>query len=342
MDGSYMERNYNFLIPVYEKLYKDIGTKIYITLGYKKNIRSLQKYFLYLDKIKKRNKIKFNKTNKKEQTDNFISLINANEIDKAVDSLENIIHFLNENRSNINGLEVIAWSLFGKTSLNDIKDFFINDTNNKENVKNALLGFGFNALFIEYSKFTNVFISDLLIPVELISPKRRQGLFDKEVFNLISIEIKKFLKNFKFEAEINELDIKYLKNSTNWLVTEKTTKKIKFPLPSNSKKVDMLCKVANSLFIGTHKEQQAGGGAQDNQAVDAGFLFNYTKDELTQIKNIFSVNEVFLCIFLERGKARLTSSHWGRVIDIVSSKTNDNKYLLSSVQFIDLIKSKFV
>ncbi|GAI55430.1 unnamed protein product, partial [marine sediment metagenome] len=228
-------------------------------------------------------------------------LFNKKETNKAVLALEKIINFLCKNRTNINGLEIISWSLFGKTTLKDIEDTYVNNVRKRESIKNALLGFEFMSLLIEYKGFSNVIINDLLIPVELISPKRRQGLFDKEVFKLIATEIKKDIEDFQFESEIEKRRDDFFENNTNWLITEKTTKRIKFPLPKNAKKIDMLCKLGDSLFIGTHKEQQAGGGAQDNQAVDASFLFNYKVGELEKIKKIFNIKEVYLCIFLERG-----------------------------------------
>lgn len=342
LNGNYIDKNYRFLIPVYEKLFKDIGKKINITQDFKKEIKDLKDYFSYIDKVKKKSNINFDDRtlNKKELIDKFIIILDKDEVDKAINALEEIISFLCRNRTNINGLEIISWSLFGKMALEDIENSFINDTKAKDNIKNALLGFDFNSLLIEYDGFSDVIINDLLIPVELKNPKRRQGLFDKEVFKLISIEIKKDIKDFQFESEIKWISYKFLKDDTNWLITEKTTKRIKFPLPKNAKKIDMLCKIGKSLFIGTHKEQQAGGGAQDNQAVDASFLFNYTSSELKEIKIIFNVKEVYLCIFLERGRAKITSIYWKKVIEIIEDKNNDDKYLLSSVQFIDLIKSE--
>lgn len=342
MNGSYIDKNYKFLIPVYEKLFKNIGKKINITKDYKIQVSLLKDYFSYINKIKIDINFENETLSRQEIVEKFINMIDKKEIDKAVNALEKIINFLCKNRTNINGLEIVSWSLFSKTTLEDIKNNFVNDKNRKDNIKNALLGFDFNSLIIEYKGFSDIIISDLLIPVELISPKRRQGSFDKEVFRLISIEFKKHIKDFQFETEIKGLNEKFLTENTNWLITEKTTKQIKFPLPQNAKKIDMLCKLEDSLFIGTHKEQQAGGGAQDNQAVDASFLFNYTDEELEQIKNIFNVKQIYLCIFLERGRAKLTSSHWKKIIEIINDKSNKDKYLLSSVQFIDLIKAELI
>lgn len=342
LDGSYTNKNNKFLIPVYEKLFKDIGERIDITKDFKHEAKDLKDYFSYVNKIKEENDInlKDNTPNKKELVDKFIALLDKNKIKKAVKALKKICIFLSENRSNINGLEIISWSLFGGTTLENIKNVFVNNIKVEENIKNALLSFDFNCLIMEYDDFSDVMINDLLIPVELKNPKRRQGFFDKEVFRLISIEIKKCIEDFKFETEIEEKNVRFLNENTNWLITEKITKKIELPLPKNAKKIDMICKIDKLLFIGTHKEQQAVGGAQDNQAVDASFLFDYKRDDLEKIKEIFNVGQVYLCIFLERGGAKITSSHWKKIIKIVKNKNNENKYLLSGFQFIELIKAE--
>ncbi len=228
----------------------------------------------------------------------------------------------------------------GKTTLKEIESAYIRDIEATDNISNALLGLSFNSLIVEYDGFFEVIISDILTPVELINPKRRQGSFDKEVFRLISIEIKKHIQDFQFETEIADLSKEFLRDNTNWLLTEKTTMRIQFPLPQYAKKIDMLCKINCKLFIGTHKEQQASGGAQDNQAVDAGFLFNYEDNKLKELRKEFNVREVYLCVILERGNAKLTSSYWKRIIDIIRNKDNEDKYLLSSMQFLDLIKAE--
>ncbi len=101
----------------------------------------------------------------------------------------------------------------------------------------------------------------------------------------------------------------------------------------------MISKLDRAIFIGTHKEQKSGGGAQDNQATDASFLFNYTENELNRVKSMFNVENVYLVIFLERGKAPITSSHWKRIFEIIKDRDNSNKYLVSSTQFIELVDS---
>jgi len=337
-NSKYTDKNYDFLAPVYEKLFRDIGEKIDITKEYREIVKDLDLYFKYLIKLKKQQKISL----KNKNVDRVINRIDKEKLSKATESLSQIIDFIIRNRTNVNGLEVFCWSLLSKTSLEEIKKTFVKDINFKDNIRNVLLSFGFNSLLIEYPNYYKVIIEDLLIPVELKNPKRRQGLFDKEVFKLVSIEFKKILNNFLFEEDLKKININFLKENTNWLVTEKTTKNIDFPLPNNnSKKIDMLCKIENSLFIGTHKEQQSDGGAQDNQAVDAGFIFNYETNDLEEINKKFNVKNVYLMLFLERGGSNLTSKYWKNILDIVGDNKNKNKYLLSSAQFIDLIKEEF-
>ena len=210
LNGCYIEKNYIFLTPVYEKLFKDIGRKINITKDFKNQVMVLKKYFSYLIRIKKKAKINFENEifNKKDLVEKFINIIDENEIKRAVNALEKIISFLCRNRTNINGFEITAWSLFGKTTLTDIKNIFVNSTERKNSIKKALLSFDFNSLIIGYEGFSNIIINDLLMPVELKSPKRRQGLFDKEVFRLVSIEIKKYIRDFQFETDIKNLNKK--------------------------------------------------------------------------------------------------------------------------------------
>lgn len=341
LNGKYRDANYQFLAPVYEKLFLDLGSKINLTPEYINSISVLNKYFIYLDSVKRNNKQILNKLTKKEKIDKFIGLLEDNKISLAVDALEQIIFFIHKNRTNINGLEMICWSLFGETSLEEIRDRFVIDENRKSNIKEAVLDFGFNSLIIEYNAFAKVLIADLLTPVQLIKPSRRQGIFDKEVFRLISIEFKKIIKDFKFEDNIEKKNLEFFSKNSNWLITEKFTKNLDLPLPNNSKKIDVICKINNSLFLGTHKEQKSDGGAQDNQATDSSFLFDYNKADIKKLSALFDVKSVFFFIILERGKTPLSSRHWTKVIDLVKEKSNKNKYLLSSAQFIDLIKKEF-
>lgn len=341
--GAFKEKNSVFLKPVYNKLYKGLATKINLTPDYLKQIDNLRKYFKYLEKIKQENKRLLQVESKDEQdiVVRFIKIISDHELKKASDSLEKILIFLCKNRKNINGLEIINWLLFGTSSLDELNNIYIVDPNGKSYIKNALLGYEFNSLIIENPGFSDALISDLLSPVEIINPKRRQGLFDKEVFKLIADNIVDYIGNFQFETKIKNVNDKFVRENTNWLLTEKKTGKIKFPKPKNSKKIDMLCKIKDKLFIGSHKEQQNSGGGQANQATDASFLFDYTDNQINEIKKIFNVKEVYLIVFLETREFQSIMNQWQSMIKIVKASANTNKYLLSSRQFIELLKLEF-
>lgn len=336
-ENKYLKENYKFLIPVYEKLFEEMGAKIVITEPFRKDIKKLKDYFSYVKKVEESEDVD-EKLSKKEIIDAIINKLDKEKITEASMSLGNIVDFIYTHRSNINGLEIFSWSLLNKTSLEEIQNFYILDEEKEKNLESAITSFELLSLILEYPEFYNIMLDDLMMPVELKAPTRRQGLFDKEVFRLISKKIKEDIEAFKFEDEINSDEV-FLKNETNWLITEKTTKKIEFPLPhQNSKKIDMLCKIGKSLFIGTHKEQKSDGGAQDNQAVDASFLFDYTKEELTAIGEMYNVDNIYLCIFLERGRKKITSSHWDKIFEIIKDESNSYKYILSSYQFVSLIK----
>lgn len=337
-ENKYLKENYEFLIPVYEKLFEEMGAEIIITEPFREDVKKLKNYFAYVKKVEESEDID-EKLSKKEIIDAIINKLDKEKITEASISLGKIVEFIYTHRSNINGLEIFSWSLLNKTSLEEIRNFYIADEEKEKNLEGAITSFELLSLILEYPEFYEIMLDDLMMPVELKAPSRRQGLFDKEVFKLISKKIKEDISAFKFEDEINLKENKdFLKNETNWLITEKTTKRIEFPLPQNSKKIDMLCKIEKSLFIGTHKEQKSDGGAQDNQAVDAGFLFNYTAEELKAIGEIFNIENIYLCIFLERGRKKITSSHWEKIFEIIKDESNSYKYILSSYQFVNLVK----
>jgi len=336
-ENTYLKENYEFLIPVYEKLFEGMGAEIIITEPFKEDIKKLKEYFSYVKEVEANIGIN-EELSKKEAIDEITNNLDINKITEASVSLGKIVDFIYAHRSNINGLEIFSWTLLNKTSLEEIRNFYILDEEKEKNLESAITSFELLSLILEYPEFYNIMLDDLMMPVELKAPTRRQGLFDKEVFRLISKKIKEDIEAFKFEDEINSDEV-FLKNETNWLITEKTTKKIKFPLPhQNSKKIDMLSKIGKSLFIGTHKEQKSDGGAQDNQAVDAGFLFDYTKEELATIGEMYNVDNIYLCIFLERGRKKITSSHWDKIFEIIKNENNIDKYILSSYQFVNLVK----
>lgn len=335
--GLYSARAHKFLMPVYEKLFKDMGIPINITNEYKKEIKILNKYFKYLNKLKRRNKINFSNADvsKTEVVEKFIRLIKPHKIKEAAMALNEILSFLSRNRTNKNGLEVISWTLFNETRLDDIISNYLN---NKEGIRDSLLSFDFLSLFIEYDNFAKTIINDLLIDVELKDPSRRKSIFDTTVFEYVSDEVQKRIPDFNYNPEKKGVD--YFRHSTNWLIIEKLTKKINFLAPiKESKKVDMVCKIDKVLFIGTHKEQGRRGGAQDNQANDAKRIFTYSSKRLAKIKEEFNVNKIYLCIILDAEYRNIKSLHWNNIFKVVGQKNNTDKYLLNSLQFIKLVKS---
>lgn len=340
LKGKYLDENYDLLLPAYETLFKDIGKKIEITEEYINNVNEIKAFFKLINKIKKENEINFidkSTTNREEVVLGLIKKIPEKHIESAVDALNKIIDFIVKNRKNINGLDIISWSLFNVTRLEQLKNDYIN---NKGSIRDAILNFEFMSLVIEYDDFVGIIANDLLMPVELKNPKRRQGNFDKEIFEIIYKKINNFEKDFVFENKITNMEMqKYLFFESNWLITEKTVKKIDFPIVPEGKFADMLCKIGDKLFIGAHKEQQEGGGAQDNQARDAALIFKYSNKVLEEIKSKFQVRDIYLCLFLESSNTRFSSRHWKEVFEIVREKGNSNKYILNSFQFIELIKS---
>lgn len=340
LNGKYLDENYKLLLPAYETLFKDIGNKIIISDDYRKNIKNLEEFFDYLNDLKNKNEINFidnSTTNRDEIVQKFIGKIPEDKIIEAVKSLNEIIIFILKNRKNINGLDIILWSLFNITRIDQLK----NDYKNKPgSIRDALLNFEFLSLIIEYDDFAEIAINDFLMPVELKNPKRRQGNFDKEIFEIIYNKLININNNLKFEKEISGKKMKEnLCTEANWLITEKTIKKISFPLVPEGKFADMLCKLENKLFIGAHKEQQEGGGAQDNQARDASLIFKYPEEILKKIKSEYNIENIYLCLFLESETTKFSSRHWREVFEIVRDGKNKNKYILNSYQFIELIKS---
>lgn len=335
-NDTYLNENNKFLMPVYEKLFQNFSRKLNITKEYKQKIKIVSNYFRYLRKLKKKYKISFSnpKISKRQVVKKFIKLIRSNKTEKAARAFNKIVLLLVKNRRNINGLQIICWTLFNETSLDDIKENYIN---NKEGIKNAFLSFDFLSLFIESENFAEIALNDLLIDTEIKSPTRRKGMFDKLVFKRISDEIKKNIPSLKYNPNKQET---YFRGNTNWLVDETLTRKIDFPLPSeNAKLIDMVCKINKAMFIGTHKEQKVRGGAQDNQAVDARTIFSYSEELLEKIKEDFNVEKIYLCVILQAKYEKIKSSHWDPIFNSVSAEDNENKYLLNGIQFIELIKS---
>lgn len=332
----YLDKNNQFLIPVYEKLFQDFSRKLTITKAYKKKIGIISNYFEHIRELKQKHDISFDNSNiaKKRVVESFIKLIEPKKVKMAAKAFNEIIVFLAKNRTNINGLQIICWTLFNETSLEDIEENYID---NEEGIEEALLSFDFLSLFIESENFVEIAINDLLIDIEIKSPTRRKSILDKVIFEHIADEIKKIIPDFEHNPDE---DKSYFQSENNWLIDENLTRKIDFPLPSeNAKLIDMVCKISKAMFIGTHKEQKVRGGAQDNQAVDARTIFSYSEELLEKIKEDFNVEKIYLCVILQAKYDKIKSSHWDPIFSSVSAEDNENKYLLNGIQFIELIKS---
>lgn len=149
--------------------------------------------------------------------------------------------------------------------------------------------------------------------------------------------------------------VEFLKNYFDYLNDLKIKNNIKFSNKQNENKKEIVEKLVdlidkknfklainslnNMLFIGAHKEQQQTGGAQDNQAEDAQRVFDYGNELIGNIQEKYNVSEVYRCIILDAEYSLIVSGHWKLIFDQVDFQENEEKYLLNSVQFIELIKS---
>lgn len=330
-EGVFVKENNQLLAPIYEKLFQEFADKINITKECEKDVKKILKYFEYLKKIKKYHGISFsNKTqNKKKIVEEFAKSINPKYLQTIVKSVNRIVKFLSKNRKNINGLQILCWTFFRKTTLEDVKRDYLN---NEKAISAALKSFDFLSLFIESDNFAKIAFGDLLIDLEIKNPSRRKGNFDKLLFEIIFNGMRRVVPAIEYNIKDN------LKKKSLWLIDERMTKKINFPLSSkNSKFVDLVCKVGKCLLIGSHKEQNETGGAQDNQAKDAKEIFNYSSKNLENVKNTFNVNVVYLCVILQAEIKKVDSKHWKPIFKIVNNKRNKNKYLLNGFQFIKLV-----
>ncbi len=332
----YLKANNDFLIAIYKKLFQDVSTKLTITNNHKREIGIINNYFDYLGILKRRHKLSFStqRNNQGQVIERFIKFIDLHQVEKAAEALSGIVLFLSKNRTNINGLQIICWTLFNETSLEDIEANYVN---NKDGIMDALLSFDFLSLFVESENFAEIGLNDLLIDIEIKNPTRRKAMFDKMIFKRISNNIKKNISDFEYNPQKPPI---YFLNNTNWLIDESLTRKINFPLPSkDAKLIDAICKVNKILLIGTHKEQNVRGGGQDNQAKDAATIFQYKNKVLEKVKKDFKVEKICLCIILEAQYSKITSLHWNRIFKTINNRNNKNKYLLNAIQFIELIKS---
>jgi len=336
-EDKYLEENTELLFPVYVDLYNNLVNKsVQIAPKLTHAVKVLDIFFELINKIAQ--KSKFNvKDNSKEEVKSvgkLIELIPNKKIEEAALALNIIVKFIKNERTNVNNLAFLIWSLFSETRKDDVVKHYLDQP---DQIKQALLNPVFLLLLLKYPGFGHLIIQEILAPVELKSPTRMKGSFGDKAFAIICQAIKKTIPEFenKPKALVEELA-----GSNYWYITESTAAKLSFPkAEKNSKEVDMVCKVGKSLFVCSHKEQKQGGGGQDNQAEDAGSVFKYNEEILREIKSKFNVKNVCFCVFLEGSGEVIKSNHWTGVTAKVEAKDNKDKYLLNSFQFTQLLKS---
>lgn len=329
----FLEENDDLLESVYERLFQEFAKKVKINKEFKADIKNVLAFFNYLKKIKSKNHLKFSKKNKKEIIEKFANLIDPRRVKEAAESINEIVKYLSEKRKNINGLQIFCWAFFNETTREEIVEKYLD---NLMAIEGALMSFEFLGLFIESKNFLDIAVGDFLIDLELKDPSRRKGNFDKILFKKIFDEIKEEMPLFEHNIE-NNLD-----KDEYWLIDETVTKKINFPLSSeNSKLVDVVCRVGNNLIIGSHKEQNTTGGAQDNQTNDVGAIFNYGENNLNAIKKRFNVERIFLCIVLQAKVKNIESKYWKSIFERINNKENEREYLLNGFQFKKMVKDLY-
>lgn len=328
----YFDQNNKLLIPVYSELFKNISKGLNKTDELNEKINDLKDYSKHIYEIISSNNIELSKEANELPTDKIRKLIKDKKLKKAVISLNFIVKFLSKNRTNINGLEILSWSLFKETSLGEITTNF---SNNPKGCIDALVSNEFLGLMLVSKNFIEIAINDLLIDIEFIDPNRRKGMFDALVFKSIANELKVLNTNFIYNPNDKKI---VLDQKNNWISDEKNSKKLKLTLPKSTKLIDVLCKINDTLIVGSHKEQKAKGGAQDNQANDAKSILSYSNSDIKKFKKIFNVKTVIFCIILQAKFERIKSNHWTPIFRIVNQKNNNNKYLLNGFQFGKLLK----
>lgn len=316
-DESYFSRNLTFLRPIYEKLYEGLGRNITYGDELPKNIEILKDYFKTAYAIKKDANLGSSDVPK------LLDLLLKKGIQPAVISLQKILLILAARRENLNGLEAFSWLILGCTTLESLKSLS-NDTAllSERLLSTEVLTTILNTdyLFFEIALFS------VLSPFELKDPTKRKGSFDKIVFTGI--------------ASLVGLSNTFNPASTNWLINEKDVKRIKdFPLPEGIKFPDFICKIKDICFIGAHKEQNQGGGAQDNQAEDAKRVFLYSETRYKDtLKELLKIDDIKMVIVYDSYTEGLrTGRHWDSIYEI--TKRSKEHYLVNSIIFIELLKS---
>lgn len=304
---EYLINNIAFISPVYQELFKNLGTLIKYTQKYETAVECFKKYIKILYNLKGNNEL-------------LIDKIKDDDINNAIINLKIILNEIINKRTNINGIEAFCWIILNVTALDELKridgEYLYTRVVSMQLIK-IIQNIDFH--------FFAIMLNNLLNPYELKSPTRRKGIFDKRVFKLISSKLK--------------LSNNYSRND-NWLIDETKVKKIKaFMMPSGVKYPDMICRIGDKLFIGAHKEQNVSGGGQDNQAEDARRIYLLDKEKYKeQIKNIFiGVKQIFFVIIYDTHNKIGTGEHWMAVYNDVQKF--QNRYITNSIIFKELLES---
>ena len=333
----FLEKNTVLLSPVYQELFNNLVMKsVDISPEVINAVEVLNNYFNSIFNIAKKRKLTIRGDSKEDNKSvgKIIELVPSKKIDEAVLALNILVKFIKQQRTNVNNLSFFIWSLLGETRIEDIPKNYLDKP---DQLKEALLNPVFVLLILKYINFGPLILQDFLMPVELKNPTRMKGSFGEKVFAIIFSEIKQKIISFRYAPNVS---VKELAKLNDWYFTESASKRLKFPTSKRgSKQVDMVCKVASLLFICSHKEQNQGGGGQDNQAEDAGSIFEYDEKIIKKIKSVYKVKKVYFCIFLEGSGEVIKSNHWTGITAKITAKGNKDKYLLNSFQFIQLIKT---
>lgn len=333
---NYLTQNTSLIFPVYKKIFNSLVSDSFkLPNDLISFVKSVNNYFNYVVELAKDNKLLL-VDDKKDGivVGNLVKLISKDMINTASSSMIKIINFIKENRTNINNLEFFSWTFFGETRREDIVKKY---DSNLEEINNAFINPTFLILLLKYPKFGELILQDLLYPVELKSPTRMKGDFANMIFEIVFAQLSSSISNLDYQENTSR---EKLANLEYWYIIEKTTSSLSFPQPKpTSKRIDMVCKIKNNLFICSHKEQKGGGGAQDNQAIDVSSIYEYDDGVLDKIKKDYNVSEIFLCGLVESSSKVLSSVHWKTIFSIIKDSNNKNKYLLNSALFIKLIQS---
>lgn len=325
-----LEENAKLLAPAYKLLYEDaISAYPDTSDGFRQNVKKISNYFDLVLSIASEEGIRADSTEDKlEGVGGVIKKISQEDLDHAAAAVNEVVKFIANERTSINNLSFLIWMFFNKSSQESLVEKYLD---NLDEIKTALTNPLFFVTLVNYPSFGKLILQDLLFPIEIKSPTRRKGSFANNVFKLVFEELKMQNKD--------RVSIEELKNSTGWYITETGSTRIAFPRASeDSKKIDMIAKIGTQAFVCSHKEQNQGGGGQDNQAKDAAPILHYSEEQIEEIKTLLNVEKVNLCLILEGNGMLIKSRYWENVVNEVADEDNDYKYLLNSYQFLQLAR----